>query len=83
MSTDADPRRGARRISEVFSSSSTETLRIEVAWFANGGEEGKPALGTPETLLWEDIASIIADNRRVGEKDGCNFIPICFEREFG
>ena len=55
--------------------SGTNALRIEVAWFANGGEEGKPALGTPEILAWADLASIIADNRRVGDKDGCNLIP--------
>jgi hypothetical protein len=58
-------------------------LCIEVAWFANGGEPGKPALGTPETLNWADFASIIADNRRVGPKDGCNLIPTRFEREPG
>ena len=63
--------------------SGTSELRIEVAWFANGGEEGKPALGTPETLAWTDLVSIIADNRRIGEKDGCDLIPVRFERESG
>ena len=63
--------------------SGTSELRIEVAWFANGGEEGKPARGTPETLTWTDIVSIIADNRRIGEKDGCDLIPVRFERESG
>jgi hypothetical protein len=63
--------------------SGTNALRIEVAWFPNGGEEGKPALGTPETLAWADLADIIANNRRVGEKDGCNLIPTRFEREPG
>jgi hypothetical protein len=32
--------------------SSAENLRVHVAWFPNGGEEGKPALGTPATLPW-------------------------------
>ena len=58
-------------------------LRIEVAWFANGGEEGKPALGTPETLGWEELSDIVTNNRRVGAKDGCNLIPIRFKREPG
>ncbi len=63
--------------------SATGGLRLELAWFANGGEEGKPAPGTPETLGWEDLASIIVHNRRVGEKDGPNLIPIRFECEPG
>jgi hypothetical protein len=63
--------------------STTAGLRLEVAWFANGGEEGKPALGTPETLAWADLAAIIVDNRRLGDKDGCNLIPTRFEREPG
>ena len=63
--------------------STTAGLRLEVAWFANGGEVGKPALGTPETLGWEDLADIISNNRRIGEKDGCNLIPTRFEREPG
>jgi hypothetical protein len=60
--------------------STTAGLRLEVAWFANGGEEGKPALGTPETLGWDDLSDIVTNNRRVGAKDGCNLIPIRFER---
>ena len=63
--------------------SGTDGLRIEVAWFANGGEEGKPALGTPETLAWVDLSDIVSNNRRVGAKDGCNLIPSRFEREPG
>ena len=42
--------------------SGTSELRIEVAWFANGGEEGKPARGTPETLTWTDIVSTALEN---------------------
>jgi hypothetical protein len=74
VEADNGPTRGGTGMSTIGG------LCIEVAWFANGGEEGKPALGTPETLLWEDLADIITNNRRVGEKDGPNLIPTRLER---
>lgn len=55
-SGDFTRRRGRPRMS------GTSELRIEVAWFANGGEEGKPARGTPETLTWTDIVSTALEN---------------------
>ncbi|HEX5006388.1 MAG TPA: hypothetical protein VFV70_04705, partial [Hyphomonadaceae bacterium] len=40
-----------------------------------------PALGTPETVAWSDITDIFANNRRVGAKDGPNFVPARFTLE--
>src|SRR5690242_14002908 len=61
--------------------SGADNLHVHVAWFPNGGEKGKPALGIPETLPWSTMVSIIAGNRRIGDKDGPNFIPTRFKLE--
>ncbi len=62
-------------------SSGTTGLRIHLSWFEAAALHGVPALGTPETLEWSDITSIVANNRRVGDKDGPNFIPARFTLE--
>lgn len=56
-------------------------LRVHVAWFEAAILEGKPALGTPEDIAWDDLVSIIANNRRIGDKDGPNVIPARFTME--
>jgi hypothetical protein len=58
----------------------TDGLMINIVWFENQGEPGKPALGDPETTSWDNFSSIFL-TRREGDKNGCNFILAQFKRE--
>lgn len=55
-------------------------ISVHVSWFDNQGEQGKPALGQPETLTWAHFVSIF-EYRRDGIKDGPCFAPTRFELE--
>jgi hypothetical protein len=59
--------------------SRTDSLLLTVAWFETAMPDS-PAYGDPETITWENFASIF-EWRREGDKDGCNVVPSRFRLE--
>lgn len=51
-------------------------LSVHIVWFEAAVLRGVPALGVQEALAWSDVVSIIANDRRIGEKDGPGFVPM-------
>lgn len=54
---------------------------MNVSWFPNKGERGKPALGEPETIAWQDFTSIFWHRDERPEKDGPSFATARFKPE--
>jgi hypothetical protein len=61
-------------------SANTDDLPLTISWFETAFPDG-PAYGDPEGTIWSEVASIIANWRREGEKDGCCFSAARFALE--
>lgn len=61
-------------------STSTDDLRLTIAWFESAESKGGIALGDPEVTTWGNFVSIF-EWRREGHKDGCCFTPAQFQIE--